>query len=651
MNRKSEILFVTPRIPAPGVFGDQLRAWNFLKQVAESFEVTLVCLDSGGNEEDRQRLRDGLVKEAVFIPHARPLAAIGAVAGLLRGQPAQVGWFSNRTLEKQLAELAATGRFEAAFVQLARMAGAVKALGPVPVVMDFVDALSLQWLRRAERGKGPLSWFNAVEGARMTEVEREMLRLCFSSFATGPDDAQHMEAAMSDGTKVDVIPNGVDLGRFKPLLWQEPNPEPVLLFSGNLDYQPNRRAVLFFAEKVLPLVRETHPQARFVAAGRVTGSELKEAAGRLDFELTGFVDDLAAEIAAADVVVAPMQNGAGIQNKVLEAMACGVPVVATHMANAAIEAAHGREIMIGASPEALAARVTTLLDDPEGRRRMGERGRNLVKRKFSWEAQGDVVAGHLEDAARAAAGFRVPVREGGEWGFRTGLEWLRRGEEAFFSFLVQALHAGVSLVILLLFLPLLAILAPLIKLTSPGPVFYSQVRLGVDRRAAAGKRAPAQERRGRDLGGKTFTIWKLRTMRADAEAATGPVWAGQDDPRITRVGRWLRRTRLDEVPQLWNVLKGDMALVGPRPERPYFAEELRRTYPGYADRLRNLKPGLTGLAQVWGEYDTTIEKVNDKLILDYGYRVNSLTARDRFLADGRILLATIPTVLTGKGAR
>ena len=170
MNRKSEILFVTPRIPAPGVFGDQLRAWNFLKQVAESFEVTLVCLDSGGNEEDRQRLRDGLVKEAVFIPHARPLAAIGAVTGLLRGQPAQVGWFSNRTLERQLAELAATGRFEAAFVQLARMAGAVKALGPVPVVMDFVDALSLQWLRRADRGKGPLSWFNAVEGARMTEA-------------------------------------------------------------------------------------------------------------------------------------------------------------------------------------------------------------------------------------------------------------------------------------------------------------------------------------------------------------------------------------------------------------------------------------------------------------------------------------------------
>jgi len=213
------------------------------------------------------------------------------------------------------------------------------------------------------------------------------------------------------------------------------------------------------------------------------------------------------------------------------------------------------------------------------------------------------------------------------------------------------MHLVISITILSFFLLILPFLAAIIKLTSPGPVFYSQERLGKDRRQASNQDPNRRERRQKNLTGRPFTIWKLRTMRSDAEATTGPVWASENDPRITRTGNFLRRSRLDEVPQLWNVLKGEMSLVGPRPERPIFAEKLRKLFPGYSSRLYQLKPGLTGLAQVNVQYDTTLEKVHDKLLLDHGYRLNSHRPKDHFIMDGKILLATIPTVLFGKGAR
>ena len=151
---------------------------------------------------------------------------------------------------------------------------------------------------------------------------------------------------------------------------------------------------------------------------------------------------------------------------------------------------------------------------------------------------------------------------------------------------------------LLLALPLMAVFCLLIKLTSRGPAFHSQDRVGKD--------------------GKVFRILKLRTMVRDAEQATGPVWATENDPRVTPIGRFLRRTHLDEVPQLWNVLQGDMSLVGPRPERPSFVEQFDRLIPNYRERLK-IKPGITGLAQINHRYDATLHDVRTKLAYDLLY--------------------------------
>ena len=165
-------------------------------------------------------------------------------------------------------------------------------------------------------------------------------------------------------------------------------------------------------------------------------------------------------------------------------------------------------------------------------------------------------------------------------------------DHGFTARMSRALNFVLAGVALFLALPLLALIAIAVKLTSRGPVLYTQERVGLDRRTPGV--TPGNHRRVSDLGGKPFTIYKFRTMRVDAEAHSGAVWATQNDPRVTPVGRFLRQYRLDEIPQLLNVMRGEMNIVGPRPERPTIFAELREHIAEYPLRQR-AKPGITGL--------------------------------------------------------
>src|SRR5262245_46234806 len=188
------------------------------------------------------------------------------------------------------------------------------------------------------------------------------------------------------------------------------------------------------------------------------------------------------------------------------------------------------------------------------------------------------------------------------------------------------LERGLGLLLLLLALPVIALLVAIIRITSPGPGIYRQRRVG--------------------LGGCIFTMYKLRSMRNDAESRSGPVWAGiVRDARVTPLGAWLRHLHLDELPQLFNVACGEMALVGPRPERPEFVDLLAEQIPGYLDRLK-VKPGITGLAQINLPPDSDLQSVRRKLVLDQEYLRSS-----GILFDARIILCTALQVLGLRGGR
>jgi lipopolysaccharide/colanic/teichoic acid biosynthesis glycosyltransferase len=201
----------------------------------------------------------------------------------------------------------------------------------------------------------------------------------------------------------------------------------------------------------------------------------------------------------------------------------------------------------------------------------------------------------------------------------------------------------ISLVALAIFGLMLPLLTLIIKLDSPGSVFYSQERVGLNRRRPRSNYS-GQDRRKVLQPGRPFKVIKLRSMGTNAEAG-GPQLAKVNDVRITRVGKFLRRSRLDEVPQFLNVLSGEMSLIGPRPERMVFVRQWEKEIPNYRDRLLVL-PGITGLAQVINGYDEDVNSVRRKVELDREY-----IKKAGFMQDGNILLSTVSVVLKGDGAR
>jgi lipopolysaccharide/colanic/teichoic acid biosynthesis glycosyltransferase len=217
----------------------------------------------------------------------------------------------------------------------------------------------------------------------------------------------------------------------------------------------------------------------------------------------------------------------------------------------------------------------------------------------------------------------------------------RKGDKA--RRLVNILVASIGIVITS---PLMLIIAVLVKATSRGPVIYRQPRVGIDRRLHSGSVTPVYNptfRRECDLGGKIFMIYKFRTMRT-SESEAPQVWAAENDPRITPVGRVLRSFRLDELPQLFNVLKGDMNIVGPRPEQPAIFQDLRNSVGRYRVRQRVL-PGITGLAQVTLPYDQSLDDVKNKVDLDLQY------IRRRSAGEDLMIMAkTMPVMVFRRGA-
>jgi lipopolysaccharide/colanic/teichoic acid biosynthesis glycosyltransferase len=204
----------------------------------------------------------------------------------------------------------------------------------------------------------------------------------------------------------------------------------------------------------------------------------------------------------------------------------------------------------------------------------------------------------------------------------------------------RVLNVVVAAIGLIVSAPLMLAIAALIRLTSPGPALYTQRRVGLDRRSA--RDAGGNGRRRSNCGGSLFTIYKFRTMTRDASSSNCQVWAKPDDARVTPVGRILRKYRLDELPQLWNVLKGDMNVVGPRPEQPAIFAQLRERVPRYEERQR-VRPGITGWAQVNQCYDRSLEDVRRKLAFDLEYLSRAST-----LEDFRIMFRTLPAMLLKK---
>lgn len=379
------ILCLTARLPYPPDRGDRLRAFHILEHLAADHELTLLSFITAESQRDHLPALRAFCQqvELVQVPPLRSAAT--AAANVWRRDPLQALYYRSRAMSQLVARVTAAAQFDAAYVHLFRMAPYAASLSRLYRVIDLTDAISAEIdLSLPYRGAASRLLYR-FEAPRIARYECWVARAFEETWLISHADRAHLAARCPAGN-LRVVPNGVDLGRFRPT---SAAPEPArLIFVGHMGVFHNVDAARYLVRDILPRVREHVPGATLTIAGAAPDPAVRElAAGpaaTAGVEVTGFVDDLNAYLNRAAVFVAPLRFSAGVQNKVLEAMAAGRPVVTTSIANRGLGAEPGRDVVVADDTEAIAGAVVSLLGDPERRQALGRAARRFVEANYSW---------------------------------------------------------------------------------------------------------------------------------------------------------------------------------------------------------------------------------------------------------------------------
>ncbi|MEM9379225.1 MAG: TIGR03087 family PEP-CTERM/XrtA system glycosyltransferase [Planctomycetota bacterium] len=390
------ILFLAQRVPYPPNRGDKITTWRIVERFAREHEVTVVAF--AHDDDDRaaaKTLNDEKGIRTIVVPIDVGKRKLAALPLLLTGKALTLGVYGSKELQRAVdAEL---GRTDLAYAYSSSM-GAFLAERGTPWVMHFAELDSDKWRQYAEKHGFPMKAVYRREWKTLRSFERRVAGDALTNVFCTP-----LEQAIFDeqlpGFPSLVVRNGVALDHYAP----EPGAaEPGhCVFTGVMDYYPNVDGCVWFAKEILPVVRRSVPDARFTIVGSKPTPEVL-ALGELDgVEVTGFVDDTRDYLRRAAVSVAPLRVARGIQNKVLEALAMGLPTVGTTSATQGVEGEPGRDFLVADDADAFAARVVDLLQDPGEARALGARGRAFVERSYDWERCLAPLDGILEQTASA----------------------------------------------------------------------------------------------------------------------------------------------------------------------------------------------------------------------------------------------------------
>lgn len=388
------ILFLCQRVPYPPTKGEKIRAYHHLTQLARRHEVHLACLaDQGVDEEHVAFLLQRCA--SVDVVYRSPRAAgLLALAALFTGRPLSVAAFGSRELRRLVGERLRANRPDLIFAYSSAMAQYAEAGSGLPRAIDFVDADSEKWLTYGRVRAFPQSTLYAIEAGRLARYEGRVATEFDASFFVSSAEAAIVQRRTSR-RDLRVLPMGVDLDYFQPVA-DPPSPRaPRIVFTGVMGYYPNVDAASYYAREVLPLIRERVPEARFVVVGRSPSADVRRLANLPGVEVTGTVPDVRPFFAEAAMAVAPFRIARGVQSKVLEAMASGLPVVGTRVAFQGLGAGEADGVRMADTPETLARECVTILADAPLQRTLGEAARRYVERHHHWERLGEQLDGIL----------------------------------------------------------------------------------------------------------------------------------------------------------------------------------------------------------------------------------------------------------------
>ncbi len=383
------VLFLAHRQPFPPNRGDSIRSWNILKALAKLAPVHLV---SFGDNDPETRFALEQVCASVHLIRDQRSKTSAMAAALLSGRPASVEMFRSTAFARAVDEVTGAHEISAVYAFSGQMGQYANALPrSARFIMDFTDVDSEKFASYGRTVGGVAGLANRFEARRLRAFELQVARRAdINLFVSATEEQLFRRVARNRSLRLGTLENGVDLESFRPgqgLCDGIDRDTPWIVFTGQMDYPPNVDAVSFFAREVLPMVRERQADAHFAIVGRAPTDDVLKLAELPGVTVTGEVPDTRPWLASARVVVAPLRIARGIQNKVLEAMACGKAVVASPEAAEGIDACNGKELLIAGSAAAQADAVVSLLHDATRRKRMEVAARATMEARYSWEAK------------------------------------------------------------------------------------------------------------------------------------------------------------------------------------------------------------------------------------------------------------------------
>lgn len=382
----ARVLVLCSRLPYPLTGGAKLRMFYTARELAHDHDVELLVIDEAPVDDDAVSHLESVFADVHVFSYPSYRFYLNTVPGLLSRRPLQSHYFHFDPVEAWLNEH--EHRFDLLYCNHVRTTEYVRGRQTSKIV-DLVDAISRNYQEAGKEANGLWQAIYPIEWRRLRRYERQTVRKFDHSFIITDAD----RSVIADGkthSSLSVLPNGVkpELLEREPASHRTVKNAPRLVFLGKMDYFPNEDAVTYFAEQILPQIRETYSEAEFLIVGANPSEHVHGLDDVPGVTVTGFVESPWEYLDRADIVVTPMRHGAGLQNKVLEAMALGRPIVATPLAREGIDAKDGQHLVLAGDAQSFAAETIALLSVVERRRQLGRAARNLVTTKYTWNKVG-----------------------------------------------------------------------------------------------------------------------------------------------------------------------------------------------------------------------------------------------------------------------
>ncbi|MCD4698687.1 MAG: glycosyltransferase [Bacteroidales bacterium] len=379
-----KIFVLLPRFPYPLEKGDKLRAFHQVKHLAKDHEIHLCALNDVKLKDEHIKALEPFCKSIHIVNLTKPIIAVNILKAFLKNLPLQVGYFYNKKAAKKINGIINEIKPDHIYCQLVRVAEYVKS-NPTNKTLDYQDVFSKGVARRVETAPFYLKPVFQLEYRRLLKYERKVFDYFDNKTIISEPDKKLIPHP--DKEKIKVVINGVDTDFFKPINTPK---EYELVFIGNMGYPPNVNAAEYLAKKILPLVHQKMPDVRLTIAGASPHPSLQSLVNE-KITVTGWVEDIRECYAKAKIFIAPMQIGTGLQNKLLEAMAMNIPCITSELANKALNAKHGEDILVGNTVEDYASCIFQLLNEPDFAQELAEKGKLFVYENYNWTAATNVL--------------------------------------------------------------------------------------------------------------------------------------------------------------------------------------------------------------------------------------------------------------------